>query len=196
MADQFASVDAFGMKQGDDQYHETFMDSYSGPALNANHAYSNTIQDLDLNAEHLPRRYSAASMFDDYGHDTLHDQMEHNEALNKNFLQYAARRKIAQIMTNIRRDKLAQNAGAAMAEQGVYQKVVRPKSRKQWVRGTHVLVQRDKSTQWFHGTIVNIYDNAMGKQYVSVHFRCSDWFITRKVTMCCVCLLAVKVRRC
>ncbi len=36
-----------------------------------------------------------------------------------------------------------------------------PTNRKQWVCGTHVLVQRDKSTQWFYGTIVNIYSNAM-----------------------------------
>merc|ERR1719242_224857 len=65
-------------------------------------------------------------------------------------------------------DKLAQNPGTARAEEGVYQKVERPKSRKQWARGTHVLVQRDKSTQWFHGTIVNVYNNAMGEEVLTV----------------------------
>merc|ERR1712039_1060632 len=38
----------------------------------------------------------------------------------------------------------------------------------EWVKGTHVLVQRDGSSQWFHGTIVSIYNNPMGEEVLNV----------------------------
>ena len=187
MADQYAGVDAFGMPY-DENYHisQDYEEYNNEPTTITSHQYSDTVQDLDfqVDGDH-DRRYSAVD-FDTTQYMNGYDQYnnQYNDGYNHeqiekppdaSYAEYAARQKIAQLATIARRhEELLKQQQQAIAEENkrdelnVYQKVERPTSRKQWICGTHVLVQRDKSTQWFHGTIVNIYYNAMGLFFVYI----------------------------
>lgn len=180
MADQYTGVDPFGMPNYNENYNDNEeYDDYVPNTTVGQHAYSQTIQDLDF-PEHA-RRYSAVD-FDTTqyvnGYDNPYPDEQYELSTNNRsqqaYASYAARQKIAELATIARKHEqlLQQQKDAIQAENernetGIYQKVERPKNRKQWVCGTHVLVQRDKSTQWFHGTIVNIYYNAMGSLFIN-----------------------------
>eukprot|EP00483_Globobulimina_turgida_P004678 UN04687 len=150
---------------------------YDAPPTNVAHTYSQTVQELDY-VDNRPRRYSAID-FDSTqymnGFNQYNDNIDPIDKPDTHYAEHAARQKIAQLATIARRhenllkqQQQAIEAENKRAEDNIYQKVERPKNRKQWVNGTHVLVQRDKSTQWFHGTIVNIYYNAMSEEVLTV----------------------------
>ena len=186
MADQYAGVDAFGMINENYEEQEPY-DQYAQNSNVGQHSYSQTVQDLDFQDPMMHnRRYSAVdfdttqymTVYDPYHqnanayHDDHYDYTSQGPRRADPHIEYAARQKIAQLATIARKHEqlLQQQQKAIEAEHkkietNIYQKVERPRTRKQWVCGTHVLVQRDKSTQWFHGTIVNIYYNAMGLLY-------------------------------
>eukprot|EP00486_Rosalina_sp_Unknown_P001410 CAMPEP_0201573950 /NCGR_PEP_ID=MMETSP0190_2-20130828/18097_1 /ASSEMBLY_ACC=CAM_ASM_000263 /TAXON_ID=37353 /ORGANISM="Rosalina sp." /LENGTH=332 /DNA_ID=CAMNT_0048001523 /DNA_START=20 /DNA_END=1015 /DNA_ORIENTATION=- len=184
MAEQYAGRDAFGMLN--ENYDHEEYDDYAPNTAVGQHSYSQTIQDLDF-TEH-GRRYSAVDFdttqymngYDQYQNNGYHQEQEYDLSTTKksadaSYAAYAARQKIAELATIARKheqllkqQQQAIEAENERAETGIYQKVERPKNRKQWICGTHVLVQRDKSTQWFHGTIVNIYFNAMGEEVLTV----------------------------
>eukprot|EP01084_Bolivina_argentea_P297760 513032_1 len=177
MADEYGGVDPFGMpynQRYEQQYYE------EAPQTNIAHTYSQTIQELDAfdDVDTRTRRYSAID-FDSTqymnGYNEYNDDIDPIDRPDTQYAEHAARQKIAQLATIARRHEtlLKQQQQAIeqenkQSEDRIYQKVERPKNRKQWVNGTHVLVQRDKSTQWFHGTIVNIYSNAMNEEVLTV----------------------------